>query len=57
MFMQDRASAETLPALGAAIRFLPGVDPLMGEQVIAPTEALPTLGALIDLLLGVDSPV
>lgn len=55
MFMQDRTSAETLPAFGAAIRLLPRVTPLMRDQVIAPVESLPALGALIDFLLGVDS--
>lgn len=55
MFMQDRTSAETLPAFGAAIRFLPRVTPLMRDQVIAPMESFPTFRALIDFLPGVDS--
>lgn len=47
--------AEVLPADGALVGGLPGVDPPVLEQVVPPDEALPTLGALVRPLPCVDA--
>jgi len=47
--------AEVLPADGALVGGLAGVDPPVFEEVVPPDEALPALGALVRPLAGVDA--
>lgn len=47
MFAEDRALAEGLPTDPAHVGLLPGVGPLMLEEMGAPAKAFPTLDALV----------
>lgn len=50
VFAEDRALAEGLPTDPTHVGLLPGVGPLMLEEVGAPAKAFPTLDALVRFL-------
>jgi hypothetical protein len=47
MRLEDVRSSETLPALRAAVRFLPGVNPLVNNEITPASETLPTVRAAV----------